>query len=86
MPMLASVVLVTAVTLCATKPNIVHILADDLGYGMVGHHNNGTTISPSIDTLYREGLDLRQMQVQLVCLRTVAPPPHAGCSCMVHTR
>ena len=77
MPMLASVVLVTAVTLCATKPNIVHILADDLGYGMVGHHNNGTTISPSIDTLYREGLDLSQMQVA---------PPHAGCSCMVHTR
>lgn len=86
MPMLASVVLVTAVTLCATKPNIVHILADDLGYGMVGHHNNGTTISPSIDTLYREGLDLRQMQVTTRLSAHSCPPPHAGCSCMVHTR
>ena len=53
-----SVVLALVVT---AKPNIVHILADDLGYGMVGHHNNGTTISPAINNLYNEGLDLRQM-------------------------
>jgi arylsulfatase A-like enzyme len=54
------------------KPNIVHILADDLGYGMVGLHNNGSTISPNINQLYSGGLDLRQMHVHKWCAPTRA--------------
>lgn len=39
-----------------TKPNIVYILADDLGYGDVGCYNPASKIpTPNIDRLAREG-------------------------------
>ena len=40
-----------------SKPNIVFILADDLGWGNIGHHN-GVTQSPYIDQLFTHGLTL----------------------------
>ncbi len=41
----------------ATKPNIVFILADDLGYGDVGCYNAEAKVpTPNIDRLAREGL------------------------------
>jgi arylsulfatase A-like enzyme len=42
-----------------TRPNVVLILADDLGYGDVGAFNQGGRIpTPHLDRLAREGLRL----------------------------
>lgn len=39
-----------------TKPNIIYILADDLGYGDVGVYGQTKIETPNIDALAREGL------------------------------
>jgi arylsulfatase A len=46
-----------AVATDATKPNIVVILADDLGYGDVGCYNSESKVpTPQLDRLAREGM------------------------------
>lgn len=40
----------------APRPNIVFILADDLGYGDLGSYGAGDVATPSIDRLAREGV------------------------------
>ena len=60
--MTATVVLLLG--LCATlraaeptKPNVVYILADDLGYGDVGCYNPASKIpTPNMDRLAKEGV------------------------------
>lgn len=53
------------------KPNIIIILADDLGWGDVGYH--GSTIrTPNIDRLAKEGLELHRFYVAAVCSPTRA--------------
>lgn len=49
--------LLLAVIVCATprRPNIVVLLADDLGYGDVGCFGNTTISTPNIDRLARNG-------------------------------
>ena len=42
------------------KPNIVFLLADDLGYGDLGCFGSSVIRSPSIDQLAREGMKLEQ--------------------------
>ena len=32
--------------------------ADDLGYNNIGHHNHHVTLSPHIDALFEQGLEL----------------------------
>ncbi|HXW83174.1 MAG TPA: sulfatase-like hydrolase/transferase [Candidatus Binataceae bacterium] len=44
----------------ADRPNIVFILADDLGYGDFGCFNYGISRTPAIDQLVREGVCLTQ--------------------------
>jgi arylsulfatase A len=44
-----------------TKPNIVFILADDLGYGDVGSYGQKLIRTPNIDALAREGMVFTQM-------------------------
>ena len=44
----------------AAKPNIVFILADDLGYGDVGAFGQKRIRTPNIDALAREGMRLTQ--------------------------
>ena len=53
----------------ADKPNIVFILADDLGFGDVGYHG-GRIKTPNIDKLASEGVRLEQFYVQPVCSPT----------------
>jgi arylsulfatase A len=42
------------------RPNIVLILADDLGYGDLGGYNGGLSQTPALDALATEGLCLSQ--------------------------
>ena len=65
------------------KPNIVFILADDMGYNDVGYHNSDIK-SPNIDQLARSGIQLEQNYVQPQCtpsraaLLTGMYPYHIG--------
>ena len=42
------------------RPNIIFILADDLGYGDIGVHGQAEILTPSIDRLAEEGLRFTQ--------------------------
>lgn len=52
-----------------SKPNIVFILADDLGWKDVGYHGGGIK-TPNIDRLASEGTRLEQFYVMSVCSPT----------------
>jgi arylsulfatase A-like enzyme len=53
----------------AIKPNILFIVADDLGWSDVGWHG-GFGKTPNLDKLVREGIELDQHYVQPVCTPT----------------
>ena len=53
----------------SNKPNIVFILADDLGFNDVGYHGSRIK-TPNIDKLASEGVRLEQFYVQPVCSPT----------------
>lgn len=42
------------------KPNIILMIADDLGYGDLGCYGNTSVKTPNIDSLAREGVKLTQ--------------------------
>jgi len=42
------------------KPNIIFILADDMGYGDMGVFNRGLSRTPTLDRMVREGICLTQ--------------------------
>lgn len=48
--------LIATATLCPAKPNIVFILADDLGYGELGSYGQTKIKTPNIDGLAKEGM------------------------------
>lgn len=53
-----------------TKPNILFILADNLGYGELGAYGGGETRgapTPTLDQLARDGLRLTNMNVETQC-------------------
>lgn len=54
------------------QPNIIFILADDLGYNEVGFQRGDTTLTPHIDALRDEGLLLNRFYVHAVCTPTRA--------------
>jgi arylsulfatase A-like enzyme len=55
----------------ATKPNIVFILADDLGWKDVGYHGSDIK-TPNIDMLAKEGVRVDQFYAQPMCSPTRA--------------
>lgn len=55
----------------AERPNILLIVADDLGWGDVGWHG-GMARTPHLDQLVRTGVELDQHYVQPVCTPTRA--------------
>jgi uncharacterized sulfatase len=54
--LLAACVVFSAAQRPATKPNLVFILADDLGYGDVGSYGQQQIKTPNIDRLAAEGM------------------------------
>jgi arylsulfatase A-like enzyme len=55
-------------------PNVVLILADDLGYGDVGFHGSSEVRTPNLDRLAGEGLTMTQMRANC----TVCSPTRAA--------
>ena len=54
-----------------TKPHIILILADDLGFNDVGYNADGSLIkTPNIDRLAKEGVKLNNYYVQPQCTPT----------------
>lgn len=51
------------------RPNIVFIIADDLGWGDVGFHD-GNAPTPHLDRMAREGLEMTRHYVAPVCTPT----------------
>ncbi|MGC4017697.1 MAG: arylsulfatase [Luteolibacter sp.] len=56
----------------AEKPNIVHIVADDLGWNDVGFNGCKDIKTPNLDKLAAEGAKLSQFYVQPMCTPTRA--------------
>ncbi len=55
----ATVAIPNLFTSCAqktTKPNIIYILADDLGYGELGCYGQDKIRTPNIDKIATEGI------------------------------
>jgi len=71
----AAFVLLTAGTLrAAEKPNVIVILADDLGYADVSCYEGGTLETPNIDRLAREGMRFDEF----FCTSPVCSPSRAS--------
>jgi arylsulfatase A-like enzyme len=56
----------------AAKPNIVYIVADDLGWKDVGFHGSQVILTPTIDKLASGGAKLEQFYAQPMCTPTRA--------------
>lgn len=54
-----------------SRPNVVYILADDLGWGDLSCHG-GTVPTPAIDTLFSQGVELTTCMSWCVCSPTRA--------------
>jgi arylsulfatase A-like enzyme len=72
-----TVLLLAAPLLCplaraADTPNIVHIVADDLGWKDVGFNGCTDIKTPNLDKLAAEGAKLTQFYVQPMCTPTRA--------------
>ena len=67
----AGFLIAVAVTAGAERPNVLLIVADDLGWSDVGWHG-GFARTPQLDRLVREGVELDQHYVQPVCTPTRA--------------
>jgi len=68
---LLAVLAFPAAALCADKPHILYVTADDLGWKDVGYHGS-TLRTPNLDRLAKEGARLEQFYVQPYSTQTRA--------------
>ena len=68
----ASVGSLTTASAADAKPNIIHIVADDVGYADVGFNGCKDIKTPTIDALARGGAAFKQFYVQPMCTPTRA--------------
>lgn len=62
----------SAADISPARPNILFILADDLGYGDLGCYGHPVTKTPNIDQLSRDGTRFTQFYVSMLCSPTRA--------------
>ena len=55
-----------------SRPNIVLILSDDMGYGQPGFNGGNRALTPNMDRICREGARLKQFYTHSVCAPTRA--------------
>lgn len=70
-PVLA-LILLCAVARAANKPNIIHIVADDLGWKDVGFNGATDIKTPNLDALAKGGAKFTQFYTQSMCTPTRA--------------
>lgn len=68
--MVAAMALLALCVQAGEKPNIVYILADDMGYADAGFNGGKQTRTPELDKLARSGAILESYYVQPVCSPT----------------
>lgn len=51
----------------SAKPNIVYLLADDLGWSDLSAHAGGSIATPNLDRLFQQGVELRSFMGWCVC-------------------
>ena len=56
----------------AAPPNVVYLLADDLGWSDISAHPGGTIKTPNIDRLFSQGVELKNFMGWCVCSPTRA--------------
>ena len=56
----------------AAKPNVVYLMADDLGWSDISVHPGGSIPTPNIDRLFKQGVELRNFMGWCVCSPTRA--------------
>lgn len=71
---IASFLIITSAVSAQQRPNLLLILADDLGYGDVGFHGSSEVQTPNLDRLASEGLMMTQMRANC----TVCSPTRAA--------
>ncbi len=59
-------------SLTGSRPNIILIMADDLGFSDLGVHGNTLVETPSLDQLASESVQFKQFYVTPVCATTRA--------------
>jgi arylsulfatase A-like enzyme len=56
----------------ADRPNVVYLLADDLGWSDISAHPGGSIPTPNIDRLFAQGVELKHFMGWFVCSPTRA--------------
>jgi arylsulfatase A-like enzyme len=69
---LVTFLVLTVSASAAAKPNILYIVADDLGWKDVGFHGAADIKTPNLDRLAASGARLEQFYVQPMCTPTRA--------------
>mmetsp|Transcript_2138 Transcript_2138/g.1851 ORF Transcript_2138/g.1851 Transcript_2138/m.1851 type:complete len:547 (-) Transcript_2138:20-1660(-) len=69
---LLTILMITLIKFCATKtPNILFMLADDMGWSDISYRGHGSDIStPNIDALFDSGIELTNYYTHPVCSPT----------------
>ena len=81
LPVVIGLLFATIVTAQTNKPNIIFIIADDLGYGDLGCYGQQKIETPNIDYLAKQGLLFKQFYAGT----TVCAPSRAALMTGLHT-
>ena len=71
----ALVITVPAAVRAEKLPNIVIILADDLGYGDLGCYGHPSIRTPNLDRMAAEGMRLTDFYVAFAAITSAGPGP-----------
>ncbi len=71
LPILTALLLTPLIASAQAKPNVVYIMADDVGWGDLSVHGGGVP-TPNLDRLFKQGVELTQFMGWAVCSPTRA--------------